>query len=95
MDGTGQETLPAAPAHAYPQTGTDDAILYVLACPLPGQAATPAYLLHQVGGVGLRSGPTDLDLLVDRRGEHQPWAWRSGWTPTADLRDQQLPGTWW
>lgn len=69
----------------------DEAVLFVLACPLPGGQG-PAYLLHQVGGVGCVLAYTDLDRLVECCGEHQPWLAVRIDALMADLRDQRLPG---
>jgi hypothetical protein len=69
----------------------DEAVLFVLACPLPGGRG-PAYLLHQVGGVGCVLAYTDLDRLVGCCGEHQPWLAVRIDALMADLRDQRLPG---
>ena len=89
MSQTGYEVLSAAPAQADTQ---DDALLYVLACPLPERDGTPVYLMHQVGGVACVLAYTDLGRLVDCCGEHQPWLAVSLDALMADLRDQQLPG---
>ena len=72
--------------------GQDAAILYVLACPLPGTEGSPAYLLHQVGGVACVLGYTDLPRLVDCCGPHQPWLAIRLTGLMADLRDQRLAG---
>lgn len=69
----------------------DDAILYVLAAPMPGTRA-PAYLMHDVGGVDCVLAYTDLEHLVDCCGEHQPWLGVRIDALMADLRDQRLPG---
>jgi hypothetical protein len=69
----------------------NDAILYVLAAPLPG-TRTPAYLMHQVGGVDCVLAYTDLDRLVESCGENQPWLGVRIDALMADLRDQRLPG---
>lgn len=69
----------------------DEAILYVLAAPLPGTRA-PAYLMHPVGGVDCVLGYTDRERLVECCGEHQPWLGVRIGALMADLRDQRLPG---
>jgi len=69
----------------------DNAILYVLAAPMPGTHA-PAYLMHEVGGVDCVLAYTDLEHLVDCCGEHQPWLGVRIDALMADLRDQRLPG---
>ena len=89
MSQAGYEVLSATPARADTQ---DDALLYVLACPLPERDGTPVYLMHQVGGVACVLAYTDLSRLVDCCGEHQPWLAVSLDALMADLRDQQLPG---
>jgi hypothetical protein len=68
-----------------------EAILYVLAAPLPG-TRTPAYLMHQVGGVDCVLAYTDREHLVECCGEHQPWLGIRIDALMADLRDQRLPG---
>jgi hypothetical protein len=70
---------------------TPEAILYVLAAPQPGSGA-PAYLMHEVGGVGCVLAYTDLERLVECCGEHQPWLGIKIGALMADLRDQRLPG---
>jgi hypothetical protein len=67
------------------------AILYVLAAPQPG-TGTPAYLLHEVGGVGCVIAYTDLARLVEGCGEYQPWLGVEIPGLMADLRAQGLPG---
>jgi hypothetical protein len=67
------------------------AILYVLAAPQPG-AGTPAYLLHDVGGVRCVIAYTDLTRLAECCGEHQPWLGIKITALMADLREQGLPG---
>lgn len=67
------------------------AILYVLAAPRPG-AGSPAYLLHDVGGVNCVIAYTDLARLTEGCGEHQPWLGIEITALMADLRDQGLPG---
>jgi hypothetical protein len=84
-DGTGT-------AAAASEQGQDAAILYVLACPLPGTDGSPAYLLHQVGGVDCVLGYTELPRLVDCCGPHQPWLAIRLTGLMADLRDQRLAG---
>ncbi len=69
----------------------DEAILYILAAPLPGTRA-PAYLMHAVGGVDCVLAYTDLEHLVECCGEHQPWLGVRIGALMADLRDQRLPG---
>lgn len=69
----------------------DEAVLFVLACPLPGGRG-PAYLVHPVGGVGCVLAYTDLGRLVECCGEHQPWLAITISALMADLRDQRLPG---
>lgn len=69
----------------------DEAILYILAAPLPGTRA-PAYLMHAVGGVDCVLAYTDLEHLVECCGEHQPWLGVRIDALMADLRDQRLPG---
>jgi hypothetical protein len=69
----------------------EEAILYVLAAPMPG-TRTPAYLMHEVGGVDCVLGYTDLEHLVECCGEHQPWLGVRIDALMADLRDQRLPG---
>lgn len=69
----------------------DEAILYILAAPLPGTRA-PAYLMHAVGGVDCVLAYTDLEHLVECCGEHQPWLGVRVDALMADLRDQRLPG---
>jgi hypothetical protein len=70
------------------------AVLYVLACPVPGEtsAGTPGYLLHEVGGVPCVVGYTGLDKLAECCGQYQPWAAIPMGALMADLRDQGLPG---
>jgi hypothetical protein len=92
MDQTGRAVLSSAPAQAGTRNGSGDAILYVLACPLPERNGTPVYLMHQVGGVGCVLAYTDLDRLVACCGEHQPWLAVKLDALMADLRDQRLPG---
>jgi hypothetical protein len=72
--------------------GSGDAILYVLACPLPERNGTPVYLMHQVGRVSCVLAYTDLDRLVACCGEHQPWLAVKLDALMADLHDQGLPG---
>jgi hypothetical protein len=81
-------------AGAAADTGgeTGAGIIYVLACPLPGSERTPAYLLHNVGGIDCVLGYTDLTRLVECCGPHQPWLAVRLDALIADLRDQQLPG---
>jgi len=81
-----------APAEAGPRRGPADAVLYVLACPLPERNGAPVYLMHQVGGVSCVLAYTDLDRLVDCCGEHQPWLAVKLDALMADLRDQRFPG---
>ena len=69
----------------------DQSVLYVLAAPLPG-SGQPAYLMHEVGGVGCVLAYTDLDRLVECCGEHQPWLGIRIDALIPDLRDQRLPG---
>ncbi len=69
----------------------DQPVLYVLAAPLPG-SGQPAYLMHEVGGVGCVLAYTDLEHLVECCGEHQPWLGIKVDALMADLRDQRLPG---
>lgn len=69
----------------------DEAILFVLAAPLPGTRA-PAYLMHAIGGVDCVLAYTDLEHLVEGCGEHQPWLGVRIDALMADLRDQRLPG---
>jgi hypothetical protein len=69
----------------------EEATLYVLAAPMPG-TRTPAYLMHEVGGVDCVLGYTDLEHLVECCGEHQPWLGVRIDALMADLRDQRLPG---
>ncbi len=69
----------------------EEAVLYVLAAPEPG-SGVPAYLIHQVGGVGCVLAYTDLDRLAECCGQHQPWLGIKIGALMADLRDQQLPG---
>jgi hypothetical protein len=69
----------------------EEAILYVLAAPLPG-TRTPAYLLYQVGGVSCVLAYTDLEHLVECCGDYQPWLGIQVRALMADLRDQRLPG---
>ena len=69
-----------------------EAVLYVLACPLPERNGAPAYLMHPVGGVAFVLAYSDLDRLVDCCGEHQPWLAVELDALMADLRDQRLPG---
>jgi hypothetical protein len=69
----------------------DESVLYVLAAPLPG-SGSPAYLMHEVGGVLCVLGYTDLDRLAQCCGEHQPWLGIKMGALMADLRDQRLPG---
>jgi hypothetical protein len=88
----GEEVLPSAPAEAGPRRGPGDAVLYVLACPLPERNGAPVYLMHQVGGVSCVLAYTDLDRLVDCCGEHQPWLAVKLDALMADLRDQRFPG---
>lgn len=71
--------------------GRAAAILYVLAAPQPG-TGTPAYLLHEVGGVSCVIAYTDLARLADCCGEHQPWLGVEIAVLMADLREQGLPG---
>ena len=68
-----------------------ETVLYVLAAPQPG-SGVPAYLVHEVGGVGCVIAYTDLDRLVECCGEHQPWLGIKIGALMADLRDQRLPG---
>lgn len=67
------------------------AILYVLAAPQP-DVGPPAYLLHEVGGVGCVIAYTDLARLVECCGEYQPWLGIEIAALMADLREQNLPG---
>jgi hypothetical protein len=67
------------------------ALLYVLAAPQPG-ASTPAYLLHEVGGVGCVIAYTDLTRLTECCGEYQPWLGIEIAALMADLREQVLAG---
>ena len=69
----------------------DETVLYVLAAPQPG-SGVPAYLVHEIGGVGCVIAYTDLDRLVECCGEHQPWLGIKISALMADLRDQRLPG---
>jgi hypothetical protein len=69
----------------------DEAVLYVLAAPQPG-SGVPAYLVHEVGGMGCVLAYTDTDRLVECCGEHQPWLGIKIGALMTDLRDQQLPG---
>jgi hypothetical protein len=89
MDEAGQGLLPSTPAQAGSR---NDAVLYVLACPLPERNGDPAYLIHQVGGVGCVMAYSDLGQLVECCGEYQPWLAIRLDALMADLRDQQLPG---
>ena len=57
----------------------------------PGSGG-PAYLVHEVGGVGCVIAYTDLDRLVECCGEYQPWLGIKIGALMADLRDQRLPG---
>jgi hypothetical protein len=91
-DGAGAPAATPAPGQAQPGAGQDAAVLYVLACPLPGTDGGPAYLLHQVGGVDCVLGYTDLARLVDCCGPHQPWLAIRLTGLMADLRDQHLTG---
>jgi hypothetical protein len=77
-------TAAAGPAEA--------AVLYILACPLPGGDDRPAYLLHAVGGVDCVLGYTDLDRLAECCGPHQPWLAVRMDALMSDLRAQHLPG---
>jgi hypothetical protein len=82
----------AGTAAVAPDPGQDAAILYVLACPLPGAEGGPAYLLHQVGGVDCVLGYTDLPRLVECCGPHQPWLAIRLTGLMSDLRNQRLTG---
>jgi len=66
-------------------------VLYVLAAPQPG-TGVPAYLLHEVGGVGCVIAYSDLARLVECCGEYQPWLGVEIEALMADLRAQGLPG---
>jgi hypothetical protein len=92
MEETGQGVLPSAPAQTGTRSGSGDAILFVLACPLPERDGNPVYLMHQVGGVACVLAYTDLDQLVNCCGEHQPWLAVKLDALMTDLRDQRLPG---
>jgi hypothetical protein len=67
------------------------AILYVLAAPQPG-TGTPAYLLHDVGGVSCVIAYTDLPRLVECCGEYQPWLGIRIDAVMADISERGLPG---
>jgi hypothetical protein len=54
--------------------------------------ARPAYLLHNVGGVGCVLGYSSLDSLVRCCGEHQPWLAVRLDALMRDLHDRQLAG---
>ena len=69
----------------------DVAVLFVLACPLPGDRG-PAYLLHSVGGFDCVLGYTDTGRLVECCGPHQPWLAVRMDALMSDLRAQHLPG---
>jgi len=69
-----------------------EAVLFVLACPLPDRGGAPVYLMHQVGGERSVLAYTDLDQLVNCCGEHQPWLAIKADALLADLRDQRLTG---
>lgn len=96
MDLTGA----AAGAASAAAPGSDDtaagpadvAVLYILACPLPGEDREPAYLLHAVGGVDCVLGYTGLDRLAECCGPHQPWLAVRTDALMNDLRAQRLPG---
>jgi hypothetical protein len=72
--------------------GPGEAVLYVLACPLPGEDRAPAYLLHSVGGVDCVLGYTDTGRLAECCGPHQPWLAVRMDALMSDLRAQRLPG---
>ena len=92
MEETGRGVLPSALARAGTRSGSADAFLFVLACPVRERNGAPAYLMHQVGGVACVLAYTDLDRLVDCCGEHQPWLAVKLDALMTDLRDQRLPG---
>lgn len=69
----------------------DEAILYVLAAPLPG-TRTPAYLMYEVGGVNCVLAYTDRERLVECCGDYQPWVAVQSRALMADLRDRGLSG---
>jgi hypothetical protein len=77
---------------AGPAGPGSEAVLYVLACPLPQRDGAPVYLMHRVGDVGSVLAYTDLERLVNCCGEHQPWAAIKVDALLADLRDQRLAG---
>jgi hypothetical protein len=88
-----EETGHGVPSPAPAQAGSrSDAVLYVLACPLPERTGPPVYLMHQVGGVGCVLAYTDLDRLVECCGVHQPWLAVKLDSLMTDLHDQRLPG---
>ena len=91
VDEAGNGVPDSAPSLAGSGRGQGDAVLYVLACPLP-ERNDPVYLMHQVGGVGCVFAYTDLDRLVECCGQHQPWLAVRVEALMADLRDQRLPG---
>lgn len=87
-----QGTAVASPAGTDSGGQPDSAVLYVLACPLPGAERTPAYLLHAVGGIDCVLGYTNLSRLAECCGPHQPWLAVRLDALMSDLRQQQLPG---
>jgi hypothetical protein len=91
-DATGQGFPAETPVPRTDGGEPDGAVLFVLACPVPGGDGMPAYLLHQVGGVDCVLGYTDLDRLVECCGPHQPWLAVRLDALMADLRDQNLAG---
>ncbi len=89
---TPEEELAAA-ASREADHGQDIAILYVLASVITDdKGGRPAYLLHDVGGVGCVLGYTSLERLVECCGEHQPWLGIRLDALMTDLRDRQLAG---
>jgi hypothetical protein len=77
---------------AGPAGPGSEAVLYVLACPLPQRDSAPVYLMHRVGDASSVLAYSDLDRLVDCCGEYQPWAAIKVDALLSDLRDQRLAG---
>lgn len=77
---------------AGPGDPGSEAVLYVLACPLPQRDGAPVYLMHRVGDASSVLAYSDLDQLVDCCGEYQPWLAIKVDALLADLRGQRLPG---
>ena len=92
MDLTGVDGAATPGPDATAAGPADAAVLYILACPLPGEDRGPAYLLHAVGGVDCVLGYTDLERLAECCGPHQPWLAVRMDALMSDLRAQRLPG---